>query len=78
MIKREKLLKNTLETLAKANRKQNIMTQASMANVTVEIITGKKNDREWQAIKLTIGEWSTLIFTKSAFELKHIKEQLGV
>jgi len=49
-----------------------------MEDVKVELIKGKKNGREWEAIKLTIGEWSTLIFPKSSFEMKHIKDTLGL
>lgn len=47
-------------------------------NVTVEIITGtsKKTGKEYEAIKLSIGDWSQLVFPRSAFELDYIKQQL--
>lgn len=45
-------------------------------NVKVEIISGKKNDREWKGLKLTVGEWTTVIFPKSRFELDYIEKFL--
>jgi len=50
-----------------------------MENAIVEVITGKsKSDskREWKGLKITIGEWSTLIFTKSKFEMDYIEKYL--
>lgn len=49
-----------------------------MENVTVEIVEGisKKSGKDYQAIKLTIGDWSSLVFPRSAFEMNYIKEQL--
>lgn len=50
-----------------------------MDNVTVEIIKdkSKKTGKEYEAIKLTIGDWSGLVFPRSPFEMGYIKEQLG-
>lgn len=49
-----------------------------MDNVTVEIITGKskKTGNDYSAVKLTIGDWSQLVFPRSAFEMDYIKQQL--
>lgn len=49
------------------------------SNVNVEIISGKQKkdpSKTWQALRLTIGEWSTVIFTKSKFELEYIKKSI--
>ena len=51
-------------------------------NTTVEIITGtiKQGDnkgKEWKAIKLHIGDWSTVIFTKTNFEMQYIEKVLN-
>lgn len=47
-------------------------------NVSVEIITGiaKKSGNEYTAIKLTIGDWSQLVFPRSSFEMDYIRQQL--
>lgn len=47
--------------------------------IHVEIIQGKSNKtgNNYEAIKLTIGDWSSLVFPRSAFEMKYIKEVLG-
>lgn len=48
-------------------------------NVKVEIIGGKQKkdpSKTWEAVRLTVGEWSTVIFAKSKFELDHIKKSL--
>lgn len=46
-----------------------------MDNVNVEIIEGesKKTGKAYQAIKLTIGDWSSLVFPRSSFEMNYIK-----
>jgi hypothetical protein len=51
----------------------------SDAQVTIEIYTGtaRESGKEYQCLKLTIGEWSTLIFAKTPFELAYLKSQLG-
>lgn len=49
------------------------------SNVNVEIISGKQKkdpSKTWEAVRLTIGEWSTVIFAKSKFELDHIKKAI--
>jgi hypothetical protein len=50
------------------------------ASIDIVEGTSKKPGREgqkWQAISVRVGEWSTLVFPKSSFEMKYIKEQLG-
>lgn len=47
--------------------------------VKVEIISGKQKkdpSKEWEAVSLKIGDWSTIIFPKSKFEMDYIKQQL--
>lgn len=48
-------------------------------DITVSIYNGKskKTGKNFQAIKLEIGDWSTLVFPRSAFELQYIKNILG-
>lgn len=48
-------------------------------NCKAEIVTGKsKKDvsKQWTAVKFSIGDWSTMIFTKSKIELDYIKNHL--
>jgi hypothetical protein len=47
-----------------------------MENAVVEIITGinKTTKKEWKGLKIVIGDWSTLIFTKSKFEMDYIEK----
>lgn len=49
-----------------------------MDNVNVEIVAGtsKKTGKEYKAIKLSIGDWSQLVFPRSAFEMDYIINQL--
>jgi len=49
------------------------------SSTTVEIISGtnKETKREWEAIKVTIGDFSFLHFTKSKFELDYVKKTLA-
>lgn len=51
-----------------------------MENYTkLEIIHGKqKKDptKEWKALKVTIGDWSTVFFPKSKFEMDYIEKTL--
>lgn len=49
-----------------------------MDNVKIEIVSGisKQSGKPYQAIKLTIGDWSQLVFPRSAFEMNYVKEQL--
>lgn len=47
-------------------------------NIRCTIVSGEKNGRKWEALKVEVGEWSTLIFAKTKFELDYIKKQLGV
>lgn len=42
----------------------------------VEIVEGESKEqkgRKWRAVRLTIGDWSTLIFPKSKFEMDYIE-----
>jgi len=49
------------------------------SNIKVEIVSGHwKSDetKTWEAVKVTVGDWSTIIFPKSQFETKYIKDYL--
>lgn len=48
-------------------------------NVNLEIVDGigKKSGKAYTALKLTIGDWSTLVFPRSAFEMNYIKDILS-
>lgn len=51
-----------------------------MNSVTkVEIVSGLSKEKKlpWKALKITIGDWSQLIFTES-FAMKYIEEQLAI
>lgn len=39
----------------------------------VEGISKKDKNRTWKALKITIGEWSTLVFPTSRFEMEYIE-----
>lgn len=47
-------------------------------DIKVEIISGesKKTGKTYEAIKLTIGDWSSLVFPRSVFEMNYIKSVL--
>lgn len=49
-----------------------------MDQVHIEIISGKsqKTGKSYEAIKLTIGDWSSLVFPRSSFEMNYIKSIL--
>lgn len=49
-------------------------------DIIVSIHKGKskKTGKDFECIKLEIGDWSTLVFPRSAFELNYIKQILGV
>lgn len=49
-----------------------------MKNCTVEIVDGisNKTGKPYQAIKLSIGDWSQLVFPRSSFEMEYIRQQL--
>jgi len=51
----------------------------SGVEASISIVSGhsKKTDKDWTAISIKVGEWSQLIFPKSSFEMKYIREQLG-
>lgn len=38
----------------------------------------KKTKKPYEALKLEIGDWSTLVFPRSKFEMQYVKEQLGI
>lgn len=47
-------------------------------DIYVELYKGKsKKGNDFEAVKVTIGEWSSLIFPRSGFELNYIKKVLG-
>lgn len=48
-------------------------------DIKVSLYSGvsKKTKTAYEAIRLQIGEWETLVFPKSNFELKYIKKYLG-
>lgn len=45
-------------------------------DIVVSIYQGKskKSGKDFECIKLDIGDWSTLVFPKSEFELNYIKK----
>lgn len=46
--------------------------------IIVELVKGqsKKTGKDYEAIKLSIGDWHTLVFPRSPFELDYIKKVL--
>lgn len=48
-------------------------------NINVEIVDGigKKSGKPYTAVKLTIGDWSSLVFPRSAFEMNYIKDVMS-
>lgn len=48
-------------------------------DIIVDIVKGKskKTGKEYEAIKLSIGEWSSLVFPRSAFEMNYIKKVIN-
>lgn len=46
-----------------------------MDQVSIEIIKGesKKTGKQYEAISLKIGDWSSLVFPRSKFEMDYIK-----
>jgi len=59
--------------------KVSVQTETGV-DASIEIVSGesKKNPgKTWTGISVKVGEWSTLVFPKSSFEMKYIKEQLG-
>jgi len=54
----------------------------SITLVTGEIKKGERKGQQWEAVKITIGEWEKLVFVgndsliKTNFELKYIKSVL--
>ena len=55
------------------------ISTASGVDASISIVSGtsKKTGKVWTGISVKIGEWSTLVFPKSNFEMKYIREQLG-
>ena len=47
--------------------------------IYVEKVTGKskKTGRDYNAVKLSIGDWSTLVFPRSKFEADYIFNIIG-
>lgn len=52
---------------------------SSIAVQTISIFTGtsKKTGKDYTAIKVQVGKWSTLVFPKSTFELDYLREVLA-
>lgn len=48
-------------------------------NIQVELFSAKssKTGKSFEAVKLTIGEFDTLVFPKSRLDMKEIKRVLG-
>lgn len=48
-------------------------------DIIVELVNGKskKTGKDYKAIKLTIGDWSTFVFPRSPFELNYIEKVLN-
>ena len=47
--------------------------------VDVTIISGKQKkdpSKTWEAVSVKVGDWSTIIFPKSKFEMDYIKSVL--
>lgn len=44
----------------------------------LEIVKGesKKTGKEYRALKVSIGDWSTLVFPRSRFEMDYIENYL--
>jgi len=49
-------------------------------NVKIEVQTGtqkKDASKTWKGLRISIGDWSTLIFPKSNFEMEYIEKTLA-
>lgn len=51
-----------------------------MDNVKIEIVNGvgKNSGKPYEALKVSVGDWTQLLFPRGAIEWNYIKEQLGV
>ena len=49
-----------------------------MSKIAIDKYTGKskKTGQDFTCLRLVIGDWSTLVFPRSAFELKYILDTL--
>lgn len=47
-----------------------------MEKINIEVVEGnsKKSGNSYKAIKLSVGEWSTLVFPRSSFEMNYIEK----
>lgn len=45
--------------------------------ITIYEGKSKKDDKPYSALMLTVGEWSSLHFVQSKFEMDYIKKQLN-
>lgn len=52
------------------------MSVPKVTIATGTIKKGQNQGKEWEAIRVEVGDWSTLIFPKSKFELDYIKKLL--
>ena len=48
------------------------------AKVTIVSGISKKTQKPWQAVRVEVGEWHTLIFPKSHFEMEYLLKNLPV
>lgn len=50
-----------------------------MKNIKVEIHegVGKKSEKPYKCLKVTVGKWSKLIFPDSSFEMDYLYEYLN-
>lgn len=46
--------------------------------MNLEIVNGKSNKtgKEYKALKVSIGDWSTLVFPRSRFEMNYIESYM--
>jgi len=53
---------------------------AKDVDASISIVSGKQKkdpSKSWYAVKVVVGEWSTLIFPKTSFETNYLKKCLG-
>lgn len=46
-------------------------------NIEIYSGTSNKTGKPYEAIKVTIGKWNTLVFPRSSFEMDYIKQYLA-
>lgn len=45
-------------------------------NISISVIDGERKDGKgkWKALKVEIGEWSTVVFPRTRFEMNYIEK----